>query len=360
MTENRLLLEVRDHLEPLTDEWEELAERTHAPPFVRPGWIGAWRGAFGRGRLRLFVLRRGDRLAALIPLEQRRGALRSPTNEHTPEFGLLAVDEDAAGALARAVFAHGARAVVVAWLDADGTALAVLRSAARDAGYRDLISPMARSPYIIGRRDLREHERRLSRNLRHDVQRRLRRLCEAGAVSVQVCDGTDRLEELLEEGFRVERHSWKGDGGTAIGSRAETLRFYTEVARWAASEGWLRLAFLRLDERPIAFQLDLEAGGTYRSLKIGYDATYERFSPGKLLAYTMVSRAMSKGLATYELLGTDEPWKERWTNTFHERVALHAFAGSPSGRLTRWAFAYGRPLARRVPLAARVGMALRR
>ena len=127
-----------------------------------------------------------------------------------------------------------------------------------------------------------------------------------------------------------------------------------------ASVGWLRLAFLRLDGRAIAFQLDLELRSGYYSLKIGYDPEFERVSPGKILAFTMVSRAVTAGLDAYELLGTDEPWKDRWTDRAREQVAFRAFSPSPAGRLASSTFVYWRPLARRIPFATRVAARLRR
>jgi CelD/BcsL family acetyltransferase involved in cellulose biosynthesis len=203
------------------------------------------------------------------------------------------------------------------------------------------------------------YRRSLSANLRHDVERRLRRLCEAGAVSVEIADGSERLDLLLDEGFRVEGSGWKGAAGTAVASRPSTRRFYSDVARWSATLGWLRLAFLRFNEQPIAFQFDLESARTYYSLKIGYDPAFERFSPGKLLAYTMVARAIALGMETYELLGTDEPWKYRWAVSVRERVVLRCFARSPSGFVAWSTDIYGRRVARRLPLARRVAAAWR-
>jgi CelD/BcsL family acetyltransferase involved in cellulose biosynthesis len=293
-------------------------------------------------------------------MEARRGAWRSPTNAHSPGFDLLALDAEALRALAEGLFQDRVRDLMVAPLDASGPALRALRKAARARGYRTFVRPTGRAPYLRLAGDLRAHEGSLSRNLRHDVERRLRRLCEAGVVSVQISHGSAGLDDLLDEGFRVEALSWKGRRGTAIASGKETTRFYTGLARWAASVGWLRLAFMRLDGRPIAFQLDLELKSRYYSLKIGYDPEFERFSPGKLLAYTMVSRAVVSGLTVYELLGTDEPWKDRWTELAREQVAFRAFSPSPAGRLASSTFAYGRPLVRKIPFASRVAAGLRR
>jgi CelD/BcsL family acetyltransferase involved in cellulose biosynthesis len=360
MAARDLTLEVGDRIEPLAEAWDELADRAGAPPFVRPGWIDAWRRSFGRGALRIFIVKRRDRLVGLAPLERRAGRLRSPTNEHTPEFDVLALDDEAQRALVESLFADGARTVILRGMDARSRSSEAVHGGAGAAGYRAVVRPLGRAPYIRGGRSLADHERSLSRNLRHDVERRLRRLCEAGSVSVQLADGREGLDELLDEGFGVERAGWKGGERTAIASDPRTRRFYADVAHWAASRGWLRLAFLRLDRRAIAFQFDLQVDRTYYSLKIGYDAEYERFSPGKLLAYTMISRAVVAGLSSYELLGTDEPWKHRWTQDARERVALHAFAPSPAGLLSWSAHVHGRPLARRIPLAPRIAAALRR
>jgi CelD/BcsL family acetyltransferase involved in cellulose biosynthesis len=305
------------------------------------------------------VARRDGVLVGVLPLGLGRGVLRSPTNEHTPVFDLVAADDAAVRALADALFRQRARRVTLGRLASRGTC-AGLEASGADAGYRTAETPVARSPYVACARSLADHERALSRNLRHDVQRRMRRLCEEGSVAIDVMgDGTD-LAGLLDEGFGVEALSWKGAQGTAIASDPRTRAFYEAVARWASARGWLRLAFLRVDGRAIAFQFDLEADRTYYSLKIGYDPAFDRYSPGKLLAFSMVARAVSTGLTTYELLGLDEPWKERWTSTFREYVGFQAFAPSPAGTAL-WAVAtYGRRLARRVPLASRVVAALRR
>ena len=286
--------------------------------------------------------------------------LRSPTNEHTPAFDVAAADDAAVRAVADALFGARVRTVKLGWLTAGGPGHAGFEACGAQAGYRTAVTPVGRSPYIACAPTLADHERGLSRNLRHDVQRRLHRLCEEGAVTIDVMDGRTNLAQLLEEGFRVEALSWKGAQGTAIALDARTRGFYGAIARWASARGWLRLAFLRLDGRAIAFQFDLEADGTYYSLKIGYDPAFGRYSPGKLLAYSMVARAVSSGLATYELLGLDEPWKDRWTSTFREYVRIDAYAPSPAGAASWSVATYGRRLARRVPLASRVAAMLRR
>src|SRR5438128_727111 len=113
-------IHVVDALEPLADEWTELADNAGAAPFLYPGWFRAWRPAFGAGALRLVTARRGGRLVGVVPMQARRGAWRSPTNAHTPGFDLLALDGEALAALSGALFTDRVRDLNVAPLDADG------------------------------------------------------------------------------------------------------------------------------------------------------------------------------------------------------------------------------------------------
>jgi CelD/BcsL family acetyltransferase involved in cellulose biosynthesis len=340
-------IDCHTNLAPLSGEWDELADRAWAPPWLRPGWIRAWRSAFGRGRLQLFTLRREGRLAAVLPLERRFGALRSTSNWHTPVFALLAEDDTGAAELADGLFARAERRIGLAFLDSAERSLAVCRSAAERAGCKLIVRTLERSPYVSLDGDWAAYESRRAGKLLRELRRRRRRLSARGRLWLDVFDATDQLAERLEEGFRVEAAGWKGRRGTAIVSAPATLSFYREIAAWAAERGWLRLAFLRLDKRPIAFDFCLEESGVHYLLKTGYDAAYREFAPGVLLRQQMLARAFSSGLKRYEFLGAAEPWKLEWAEDVRERKLLQAFSPSAAGFLDWSAFAFGRPLARR-------------
>ena len=291
-------------------------------------------------------MRRDGRLVAVVPLFRRLGSLHSTTNYHTPMFGLLAEDADAARALASTVVDSGVRRVTVGFLHSRSPDLAELAAAGQAARRRVLVRTLGRGPYLEIEGTWEAYERGLSRNLRGDVRRCWRRLAEAGSVSVGIADGSTGLDELVSEGFRVEAAGWKTARGTAILSRPETEQFYREVARWAAERGWLRLVFLRLDGRPIAFQYAFEDGGTYYPLKGGYDPRYRKFSPGKLIIHSTLARAFSTGLARYELLGDEAQYKRVWTRGSRDIVLFQAYATSAAGFADWMLQAYGRPLAK--------------
>jgi CelD/BcsL family acetyltransferase involved in cellulose biosynthesis len=325
--------------------WEELAERANAAPFLRPGWFEAWAGAFGEP-IELLTTEAEARVTGAFPYLRTAEGVRSATNPHTPAPGLLAENEAAARDLADRLFSLGGR-VALGYLDAASEA--IFHDAARRAGCVVVTRPLAYRLFLELEGSWESFEGSLPTRLVRDVRRRRRKLEELGEVTLEVADGSERLDELLTAGFRLEASGWKAAQGTAIVSSEETRRFYEAIARWSAEHGWLRLFFLRVGGRPIAFQLALEHSRTHYFLKGGYDPADSAYSPGKLLLHATLAHALERGLERYELMGDVEPWKLEWTKTMEERISLEAFRRTPRGLAAYAAQAYLRPLVRRDP-----------
>jgi len=312
-------------------EWDELALRVGAWPFLRPGWIRAWWRAFGEGELSVHTLRREGSLAAVLAVARQGHLVRSPTNWHTPVYGPVAEDADAARALLGAVLAQGPRKLELSFLDRAAPGLRELRGLPSDYRFSERV--VMRSPYVSLEGDWDGYFASLPGNHRQSVRRTRRRLEEMGAVALEVVDGREPIGDLLEEAFRIEASGWKGETGTAITSTSETRGFYEEIAAWASRARILRLAFLRLDQRGIAVNISLEDQRSHYLLKTGYDPRLRSLGPGRLLTGEMIRRSLEIGHRTYEFLGSVEPYKLRWADASRDRVLAQLFAPSLSGRL---------------------------
>jgi len=338
--------EVHGEIGSIAAELDELAAAVDAPPFLRPGWFSAWWSAFGAGDLAILAVRREGRLVGVLPLSQRAGVLGSPTNWHTPLYGPVAADEPALRGILDGILSRHPRRVDLSFLDGDGSAAGEFRELG--GSYRLIERTMMRSPYLAIDGDWETYWQSVSGKLRQTVRRGSRRLAEMGEISVDIVLGDEGLDDLLAEGFELEASSWKGRSGTAITSDPRTLRFYTELARWAAQNGLLRLVFLRVGGRALAFHLSLESQNKHYLLKPGYDERFRKAGPGTVLTCKMVERAFSLGLDSYEFLGADDAYKMRWTSEVHRLVRIQAFASSPTGAIDRIIQTQGRALAKRV------------
>lgn len=329
----------------LVREWDDLADRVGASPFRRPGWFLAWWHAFGAGRLEIHTCRREDgRLCGVLPLTRRRGVLGSLDNGHTFTYGPLAEDEFAAHQLILDAFAQGRRLVLGHLTEADWNSVLSCAAASR---YRTVTWVQQRSPYIPVVGDWDSYRQRLDARWLQQLERRRAKLDREGGLAFEVLDGAEDLPRLLAEAFHVEALGWKEREGTAITSHSATLRFYTEVAEWAARRGILRLAFLRLAGQAVAVDICLEGGGIHYFLKTGFDPAYRNRAPGLLLRHDMVRRSFRLGLRAHELLGYDEPYKRRWTDTVREIHRAVAFPPSLTGIVAATTYRRARPIAKR-------------
>lgn len=318
-------------------EWDDLALRTGARPFARPGWIGAWWNAFGAGALDVLAVRRQGELAGVLPVSRRWGGVHAPTNWHTPVFDAVVADDEARRELYEAALS---RAQVYAQLRFLGDDAEVAAAAARERRFSVETRVLQSSPYVPLEGEVAKPREKVFRRTRE-------KLAADGGLTLDLHDGAAGIDSTLPEFLELEGSGWKLEQGTAVVSRPDTLRFYTDVMRWAAAEGILRLFFLRVGGRAIATECCLVQDGSTYNVKGGYDPAHRKISPGMLIADSIINWSKEQGFHTYEFLGAAEPWKLEWTDLTRDRVAVEAFSRRAGGAAVRRAYVRGRPLARR-------------
>ena len=356
----------------LLEEWRTLHRDTNASPFLSPDWITAWHQAFAPEQIlelhgvrdaqgtiaaALPVVRRLDLRAPIAP-SRSRSSLRSPTNWHTPEFGWSVRDREALPALLDASLDETGRRLSISFLSPDDAEL--LADAARRHGLRVLTRAVQHSPVLPLTDGFATVEASLPRKVRSEMRRRTRKLEERGTVTFETIESTTRgdgpitpheeetVRAALAEGFAVEASGWKGERGTAIAAEAHVRSFYETISLRAFEAGLLRLHFLRLDGRALAFDLSFETSTHHSLVKTGFDPEFRSFGAGKILRRAMIEAAAERGITSYEFLGADAPWKSEWTSQRRDRVLVQAFRNGPAGLLDYSVHRHGRPLARRL------------
>jgi CelD/BcsL family acetyltransferase involved in cellulose biosynthesis len=324
------------------EEWERLARETLAGPWAWPGWFEAWARAFAPGEeLVVHGVRAEGRLRGVGVFRRRGRRLEAAANVHSPWWGVVAADDETRKRVIADAVADGPAGVVLRQVRDDAEANAV------PAGCRTVRRVIERAPFVQVTADWDAYAHAtITRHQRLEIERCKRRLSEEGALQYEwLAPSPDAIDALLDEGFRVEGSGWKARAGTAIDSQPETASFYRDVARWAATRGWLRLGFLRVGTRPLAFELAFEQEGVVSLVKGGYDESSARFGPGIVLLRELLQDAFERGVREVDLLGSSEPYKLRWAHGTRERSELAVLPATPRGTAEY--------VARRVVLGAR-------
>jgi len=163
---------------------------------------------------------------------------------------------------------------------------------------------------------------------RQDLRRARRHAEKLGMVGVRIHNARpDEVEAMFDEFVRIEAAGWKARNGSSLSQRHELRAFFLDYARLASASGVVRFSFLDVGGTPVAAQLSVEVAERLWVLKIGYDESWSRCSPGwQLLAETM-RYAFDNRLKSCELLGSDEPWLHGWKT---EARALDTVAWYPA------------------------------
>jgi CelD/BcsL family acetyltransferase involved in cellulose biosynthesis len=154
-----------------------------------------------------------------------------------------------------------------------------------------------------------------------------------GAVALRrdgaPCDADGALADFLA----LEASGWKGEEGSAIALDPALVRFYERIVRDAARRGTLAIRALTLDGRPVAVHLGIIHRGVYHLPKTAYDERLGAVSPGQLLQREVLAECEARGLAGFDFLGPDMPWKRDWEPELAPHDWLYVYRPSLAGVL---------------------------
>ncbi|HVH31093.1 MAG TPA: GNAT family N-acetyltransferase [bacterium] len=350
------IIQTLDELDQVSDGWGVLSARSGLPMHDY-AWIRAAASTFAvDGRLHVIVTGAPPDITAVAPLVRSRdrngclellgvGELYEPMDFLYATPVALAVLTD--------TLAEFRGCLALNRLPAQSGVIGALGRSYQGRGV--LICQAVRgSPWIPLDASWTQPEQQLNAGRRSDLRRARRTAETMGPLTFDVVRPTPgELGPLLDEAFRVEAGSWKGRAGTALASDAVRAPFYRRYAAAACRTGNLLVCFLRIGGRAAAMQIAVTCGDRFWLLKIGFDDTFARCSPGMLLMLETVRYAALQGLQAYEFLGVDEPWTRMWTEHVRPCVSLRAYPATWHG-LSGFATDVGR-VARR-----RLGRALQR
>jgi CelD/BcsL family acetyltransferase involved in cellulose biosynthesis len=191
--------------------------------------------------------------------------------------------------------------------------LNVLEHLARQGGWHTGRWTGPPAPYIPLACDYDMLFNRLRPREQGNLRKRFAKLTSLGHVQLEVVTSETQIAEAMRDGLRIEAAAWKEQAGTAIVSDSRVQRFYTQFAERAATLGYLRLAFLRVGRKRIAFFYLLDCGGVVYAMKVGYDPEFHAYSPGHMLLMLILKEACDEGRREFDFQGTAERWKLVWT-----------------------------------------------
>ena len=150
----------------------------------------------------------------------------------------------------------------------------------------------------------------LGKKERHEIRRKVRRAEAVGHVRLEDSgDPTADIESFIE----LHQKRWGALGlfpDTLGGAQSRT--FLQRLFELIGPDGPLRLTFLTVGGRKIAAGLHFETADGYLYYNAGVDTEAMELSPGVLMVYAFVQRALEAGKRRLDFLRGDESYKYAW------------------------------------------------
>jgi CelD/BcsL family acetyltransferase involved in cellulose biosynthesis len=335
-------------LQPVWDRLVSESALTH--PFLTHEWISTWCECFGAdAQLCILLILACGVPIAIAPLIRRTQriygrrvrTIQFPANDHTNRCDVIVTTraKDAYSAIWKFLMSESALwdAVVLRELAVDTPTLQELSRRADEDGVLWGRWQSEFSPSASCGTDWKHYLENLPAKHRANLRNRWKRLCALGSIGFETISGGPALQDALEDGFRIEGAAWKEREGTAIRCQADVHRFYTLFAERASERGWLRLQFLKVNDRRIAFAYCIAYQNRMHVLRVGFDPAYASYSPVNLLCLHALKDAFACGYDAYEFLGANESWKRQWSTQTLDHGWLFLFPPRPWGRLAHYA-----------------------
>jgi CelD/BcsL family acetyltransferase involved in cellulose biosynthesis len=312
--------------------WWDALPQVRANPMLRWDWQAAWHDAFTPrdARLHIPVVFCGDDPVAALPLYRRHQRLHTLSSDAHSDVSDLGCEPEHPGAVAPLADLVLRRRTCLERLDRASPLLAALLRSAPPMIVDDEQSPVVDLPGTVD-----GLLAQLSSKFRASVRRACRALDGLGTVTLTERHGEDPdAAEAFGHLLALESASWKGSDGTAIASQPDTLRFYRRIALEGPARRWARLDLLRVDDRVVAAQLDLELGARRYGLKMASDADLgARQSPGTVLLFRTLESCIERGISAVELGGEVHGWKRHWATSSTDRARVRTWPATAAGRV---------------------------
>lgn len=302
-----------DGLSALIDTVADEAVESHC--FLRYQWFAAALAAYG-GRARTLIVERDGQPVIALPLVgfgPGIAKLACVPGCYWPFRGFPA-SADAPGAAFDVLIdrlAHEINGLRIGPSHDGDPAVTALVAAARRRGWRVLDRFVADS-YLLDMAAARAEggwprASTLKKNRFHE-----KHLAEHGALDWRFLDGGDLLAGGFDQLAAVEEKSWivtRTDGGDAKFTRRGHGAFWRQAAADPVIADMMWAALLTVDGAPAAFSFDLNLGTLKYAIANSYDPAFAKHSPGKLLYYRNLVRALDDGMTQVDWGAGDGGYK---------------------------------------------------
>jgi len=143
---------------------------------------------------------------------------------------------------------------------------------------------------------------------RHEIRRKVRRLCEAGRVSTRIVSDFNEVDRTLPLFMKLFKDN-RSDKAAFMTDRMTA--YFRLLAQATSREGFMKLLLVELDSDTAAAAMFFDYRGTRYLYNNGYAQRYQSLSVGHLSKVYSIRDGLNAGMQRYDFLKGRESYKRR-------------------------------------------------
>ncbi|RFU64886.1 GNAT family N-acetyltransferase [Peribacillus glennii] len=148
-----------------------------------------------------------------------------------------------------------------------------------------------------------------SRQKKHGVDRKEKRLKELGTVSIQPLQS-----KFYEQMFALHAKRWREKNDTSGFSKGKTKEFFNQLAQNDSKTFQTKIDALFLDGQLIALLYGFQCRNRYLFYLPAHDDDFGMYSPGRILFKEKIKECASSEISIFDMSIGYEPYKMDWNN----------------------------------------------
>lgn len=158
----------------------------------------------------------------------------------------------------------------------------------------------------------------LSSKLKNTIKRRHKKLDKETQNRIELIRGDSDLDKYIEDFISIYNRSWK--------EPEPFVDFIPNFIRLCQRQGWLRMGFVYVDDKPAAAQLWTVHAGIAYIYKLAYDEAFSRYSTGSILTKHLMQWVIDEDkVEEVDYLTGDDNYKKDWMSHRRERWGIAAY-----------------------------------